>query len=58
MYRLIHSPFGLTLRGIKDSESRMELAGIMSGCISILCSLSVDYSRESQGSYTPSSPDL
>ena len=27
MYRLIHSPFGLTLRGIKDSESRMETSG-------------------------------
>ena len=27
MYRLVHSPFGLTLRGIKDSESRMETSG-------------------------------
>lgn len=27
MYRLIISPFGLTLRGIKDSESRMETTG-------------------------------
>ncbi len=27
MYRLVHSPFGLTLRGIKDSESRMKTSG-------------------------------
>ncbi len=27
MYRLIHSPFGLALRGIKDSELRMETSG-------------------------------
>jgi ABC-type branched-subunit amino acid transport system ATPase component/ABC-type branched-subunit amino acid transport system permease subunit len=27
MSRLVHSPFGLTLRGIKDSESRMETSG-------------------------------
>ncbi len=27
MYRLVYSPFGLTLRGIKDSESRMGTSG-------------------------------
>ncbi len=28
MYRLVHSPFGLALQGIRDSESRASLVGI------------------------------
>jgi branched-chain amino acid transport system permease protein len=28
LYRLIHSPFGLTLKGIRESESRVAYAGI------------------------------
>ncbi len=28
MYRLVHSPLGLTLQGIRDSESRAEFAGV------------------------------
>lgn len=28
MYRLIHSPFGLTLQGIRESESRAALVGV------------------------------
>ncbi len=27
LYRLVHSPFGLTLRGIRESESRMRMLG-------------------------------
>ncbi len=27
LYRLVHSPFGLTLRGIRESESRMRVLG-------------------------------
>jgi branched-chain amino acid transport system ATP-binding protein len=27
MYRMVHAPFGLALRGIKDSESRMSTSG-------------------------------
>jgi branched-chain amino acid transport system permease protein len=36
MYRLVRSPFGLTLRGIKDSELRMRTSG--SSCSSSLAS--------------------
>jgi branched-chain amino acid transport system permease protein len=28
MYRIVHSPFGLTLKGIRDSENRVAYAGI------------------------------
>ena len=28
MYRVVHSPLGLTLQGIRDSESRAEFAGV------------------------------
>lgn len=28
MYRMVHSPFGLTLKGIRDSENRVAYAGI------------------------------
>ncbi len=28
LYRLVHSPFGLTLKGIRDSENRVAYAGI------------------------------
>ncbi len=28
LYRIVHSPFGLTLKGIRDSENRVSFAGI------------------------------
>ena len=34
MWRLVRSPFGLTLRGIRDSESRMRSLGYNVLCIS------------------------
>ena len=33
MWRFVRSPFGLTLRGIRDSESRMRASAIMCRCI-------------------------